>query len=81
MRGDFYVISETDQLFGITGKRAADRKRGIRQTGKSGEGRDSDGAAEGTGGRARQGGIIVSATGKRRAAIMRNDGTAGKCCL
>ena len=81
MQGDFYVISETDQLFGITGKRAADRKRGICQAGESGEGRDSDGAAEGTEDRVRQGGIIVSATGKRRATIVRNDGTAGKCCL
>lgn len=34
MRGDFYVISETDQLSGITGKRAANPKCGICKAGK-----------------------------------------------
>lgn len=37
MRGDFYAISETDQLFGITGKRAADQNSGICKAGKSGK--------------------------------------------
>ena len=49
MRGDFYAISETDQLFGITGKRAADQNSGICEAGKSGKRGCFDGAAEWTG--------------------------------
>ena len=70
IRGGFYVISETDQLFGITGKRATDPGSRVCKAGKLGKGRDSDGAAERTGDRVWQGDDAVSAAGKRRRTVM-----------